>query len=100
MEILTELNELLFESNIENLEFVLTTNGHNNLYSLQELEKFGWKIDVFNDDSSIDEDLEEEHENRHSTYEQMIIKQIKRNLQSVIEDIQTINNIIEKGELS
>ncbi len=88
--ILNELNEYLYDNNIFNMEFTVMTNGDTSIYFLNEYEKFGWKIKILGDEDGIDIDLEEAHEELVITYNQMIIKQIKRNLRTIICDLQKI----------
>ncbi len=91
MELINELNEILYNKNIFNMQFTVLTDGDTQIYYLNEIREFGWEIRILNTDGYIDEDLEDAYEENQIEYNQLVIEQIKRNLVTVIQDIQAIN---------
>ncbi len=94
--LIDDLNHKLLEKDLGNkLEFLLMTNGYHGKYSLNEIQNIGWKLDVLNDDSCLmSNDLVEKYENDEITFKEMATEQIKRNLLSVIKDIQLVIDTI------
>jgi len=88
--LLSHLNNILYEKNIENMSFSYSTDGNSFYFSLNEIELFGWNIRVFTDDDPFDDDLIEQYENDIYTFEFCVFQQIKRNLEKIFYDIQNV----------
>lgn len=90
-----KLQNFFYENNLSSrFDFSVSVCSSSFIIELHEIDKFGWKICVYDSNDPFSEEIEKDYEADKIPYDIAVIRQIKNNLKNIIEDLSFINDIL------
>lgn len=94
--IVKKLQEFLYNNNLlSKFDFSISVCSSSFIIDLHEINKFGWKVIVYDSNDPFSEEIENEYEEDKIPYDVAVIRQIQNNLQHIIKDLSFINSLLK-----